>query len=73
MDAMSRALRRVAQSPFFSEIERAKMSSRFTWPSFNSYDKKADLVEHVSHYIHMMSLHTYNVALMYKVFSSSLG
>ena len=72
MDAMSRALRRAAQSPFLSEIEQAQMPSRFTWPSFNSYDKKADLVEHVSHYIHMMSLHTHNDTLMCKVFPSSL-
>ena len=49
------------------------MPSRFTWPPFNSYDKKADLVEHISHYIHMMSLHTYNDALMCKVFPSNLG
>ena len=42
-------------------------------PPFNSYDGKIDLVEHVSNYIQMMSLHTYNDALMYKVFPSSLG
>ena len=30
-------------------------------------------MEHVSHYIHMMSLHTHNDALMCKVFPSSLG
>ena len=29
IDAMSRALRRVTQSPFFYEIERAQMSQRF--------------------------------------------
>ena len=49
------------------------MPSRFTRPLFNSYDGKADLVEHVSHYIHMMSLHTHNDALMCKVFPLSLG
>ena len=70
---MSRALRRVARSPFSNEIERAPMPSRFTRPPFNSYDGKTDLIEHVSHYIHMMSLHTHNDALMYKVFPSSLG
>ena len=47
------------------------MSSRFTQPPFNSYDGKTDPVEHVSHYIHMMSLHTHD-ALMCKVFPSSL-
>ena len=73
MDAMSRALRRVARSPFSNEIERASMPSRFTRPPFNSYDGKTESVEHVSHYIHMMSLHTHNDALMCKVFPSSLG
>ena len=49
------------------------MPSRFMRPPFNSYDGKADPVEHISHYIHMMSLHTHNDALMCKVFPSSLG
>ena len=49
------------------------MPNRFTQPPFNSYDGKIDLVEHVSHYIHMMSLHTHNDVLMCKVFPSSLG
>ena len=39
---------------------------------FNSYIGKTDLVEHGSHYIQMMSLHTQNDALMCKVFPSSL-
>ena len=30
-------------------------------------------MEHVSHYVHMMSLHTHNDVLMCKVFPSSLG
>ena len=72
MDAISRALRRAAQSPFSRDNERAPMPSRFTWPPFNSYDGKMDPVEHVSHYIQMMSLHTHNDALMCKVFPSSL-
>ena len=49
------------------------MPNRFTRPPFNSYNRKADPVEHVSHYIHMMSLHTHNDALMCKFFPSSLG
>ena len=73
MDAMSRALRRAAQSPFSEDIQWAPMPSKFTWPPFNSYDGKTDLVEHVSHYIHMMSLHTHNDSLMCKVFPLSLG
>lgn len=59
--------------PFVDEIEWALMPSRFTRPSFNSYDGKTDPVEHVSHHIQMMSLHSYNDALMCKVFPSSLG
>ena len=69
---MSRALRRAAQSLFLYNIEWAPMSSRFTRPPFNSYNVKTDSVEHVSHYIQMMSLHTHNDALMCKVFPSSL-
>ena len=70
---MSQALRRAARSSFSEEIERAPMPSRFMRPPFNSYDGRTDPVEHVNHYIHMMSLHTHNDALMCKVFPSSLG
>ena len=49
------------------------MPNRFTRPPFNSYDGKANSVEHVSHYIYMMSLHTHNDALMCKVVPLSLG
>jgi len=51
MDAMSRALCKATQSSFLDNIERAQMLSRFTRPPFNSYNRKTDLVEHVSHYI----------------------
>ncbi|XP_023927698.1 uncharacterized protein LOC112039087 [Quercus suber] len=49
------------------------MPDRLTRPPFNSYGGKTDPVEHVSHYIQMMSLHTRNDTLMCKVFPSSLG
>lgn len=49
------------------------MSRRFNRPPFISYDGKANLVEHVSHYIQMMLLYSQNNALMCKVFLSSLG
>ena len=49
------------------------MPSRFTCPPFNSYDGKMDPIEHVSHYIQIMSLYTHNDALMCKIFPSSLG
>ena len=71
MDVMSRALRRAIWLPFSDKIEWAPMSSRFTRAPFNSYNGKTDPIEHVSHYIHMMSLHTHNDALMCKVFPSS--
>ena len=48
------------------------MPSKFTQPPFNSYNGKMDLVEHVSHYIQMMSLHIHNDALICKLFPSSL-
>nr|XP_023879181.1 uncharacterized protein LOC111991623 [Quercus suber] len=73
MDAMSRVLRRAARSPFSADIERAPMPDRFVRPPFNSYDGKTDPVEHVSHYIQMMSLHSHNDVLMCKVFPSSLA
>ena len=73
MDTLSQTLRRATRSPFSGDIERAPMPSRFARPLFNSYDGKTDPVEHVSHYIQMMSLHTHNNVLMCKVFPSSLG
>ena len=73
MDAMSRALRRAARSPFSRDIEWAPMPSKFARPPFNSYNGKMDPIEYVSHYIQMMSLHTHNDALMCKVFPSSIG
>ena len=42
-------------------------------PLFNSYDGKTNPIEHLSHSIQMMSLHTHSDALMCKVFPSSLG
>jgi len=69
---MSRALCRAARSPFSGDNEWAPILSRFTKPPFNFYDGKKDLVEHVSHYIQMMSLHSHNNTLMCKVFPSSL-
>ena len=49
------------------------MLSRFTHPPFNSYNGKMDPIEHVNHYIQMMSLHTHNDPFMCKVFPSNLG
>ena len=60
MDAISCALRGAAWSPFSDEIERAQMPRRFNIPPFISYDEKTNPVEHVSHYIQMMSLYNQN-------------
>ena len=49
------------------------MPGHFTCLPFTIYDEKTDLVEHVSHYIQMMSLYSQNDGLMCKVFLSSLG
>ena len=70
---MSCALCRAARSSFSRDIEMPPRPSKFTRPPFNSYDGKTNPVEHVSHYIQMMSLHTHNNALMCKVFPSSLS
>ena len=51
LDAMSRALRRAARSPFLNEIEHTEMPRCFNQPPFTSYDGKTNPVEHVSHYI----------------------
>ena len=73
MDAMSCVLCKASRSSFTDDIERAPRPSRFTCPPFNSYNGKTNPVEHVSHYIQMMSLYTHNDILMCKVFPLSLG
>ncbi|XP_075662956.1 uncharacterized protein LOC142632440 [Castanea sativa] len=70
---MSQVLRRAACSRFSKEIECMEMTRRFTRPPFTIYDGKTDPVEHISHYIHMMSLYSHNDGLMCKAFPSSLG
>lgn len=49
------------------------MSRHFTHPSFTCYDSNTDLVEHVSHYTHLMALYSQNDRLLCKVFLSNLG
>ena len=60
LNALSRALRRVARSSFFEQIERIEMLRWFTLPLFIIYDGKTDPIEHVSHYIQIMSLYSHN-------------
>jgi len=70
---MSCTLKIATQSPFSNEIECTKMPRCFTRPPFTIYDGKTNPVEHVSHYIQMMSLYFQNDGLMCKVFLSSLS
>lgn len=72
LDAMSRALWKASRSPFSEDIEHTEMPRQFAPPPFTIYDEKTDPVEHVNHYIHMMSVYSHNDGLMCKVFSSSL-
>lgn len=58
LDAMSCVLRKAAWSPFSDEIECTEMPRCFTRPSFTIYNEKTDSVEHISHYIQMMSLYS---------------
>ena len=48
------------------------MPRNFNRPPFICYDGKTDPVEHVSHYIQLMSLYSRNDGLICKVFPSSL-
>ncbi|XP_030958770.1 uncharacterized protein LOC115980682 [Quercus lobata] len=73
MDAMSRALCGVARSPFLDEVKHKQMSRRFSRPQFISYDGEANPIEHVSHYIQMMSLYNQNDALMCKLSTATGG
>ena len=72
LDAMSRALQRVTQSPFSKEMEHTEMPKHFTRSPFTCYSGKTD-VEHVSHHIQLTALYSRNDGLMCKVFPSSLG
>ena len=70
LDAMSQALRRVARSPFFEDIERTKMPRHFTRLPFIYYYGKTNPVEHVSHFTQLMALYSWNDGLLW---SSNLG
>ena len=71
-DAMGKALRQIAKSPFTRRIDRAKLPHRFTQLTFIIYNGRIDLMEHVSHFNQRMAIHSRNEALMCKVFTSIL-
>ena len=70
-DAISKALNQISRSPFTHKIEEGKLPQRFNQPTFTMYNGRTDLVEHVSHFNQRMIVHSKNMALMCKVFSSS--
>ena len=71
-DAMSRALNQIFKSPFTRRIERGKLPQWFTQPTFTVYNGRTDPVEHANHFNQRMAVHSWNEALMCKVFPSSL-
>ena len=72
LDTMNRVFQRAAQSPFYVKIKYTKMLRCFNRPPFTCYNGKPNPVEHVSHYIQMMSQYSQNNRLMCQVFPSSL-
>ena len=54
-------------------IDRARLTHRFTQPTFTIYNGRINPVEHVSHFNQKMVVHSKNKALVCKVFPSSLG
>ncbi|XP_075640680.1 uncharacterized protein LOC142612476 [Castanea sativa] len=72
-DAMGKALRQIAKSPFVIGINRAKLPRRFSQPIFTMYNGRTDPMEHVSHFSQKMAVYSNNEALMCRVFPSSLG
>ena len=72
-DVMNRALSQVSKSLFTRNIEDASLPWRFHQPTFTIYNGRTDPVEQVSHFSQKMAVHSKNVALMCKIFPSSLG
>ena len=72
-DAMSKVLNHIFKSPFTHRIERATIPWRFHQPTFTIYNGRTDPVEYVSHFSQRMIVYSKDVALMCKVFPSSLG
>ena len=71
--AMNEELNQVAKSPFTRRIESASLPRRFHQPTFSLYNVRTNPVEHVSHFNQKMVVHSKDVALMCKIFPSSLG
>ena len=72
-DVISRALKQISRSPFTCRIEEGRFPQRFTQPTFIMYNGRTNPMEHVSHFNQRMVVHFKKMALMCKVFPSSLG
>ena len=72
-DAMSKALERIAKSPFTRKIEGAELPRQFHQPTFTMYNGPTDPVEHISQFNQRMAIHSKDEVLMCTVFPSSLG
>ena len=71
--AMSMALNQISRSPFTRRIEEGRLPRRFTQPMFTMYNRRTNLMEHVSHFNQRIGVHSKNKGLMCKVFPSNLG
>ena len=72
-DAMSRALCQISKSQFTQRIKGRKHPWQLTQPMFTMYNGRIDPMDHVSHFIQKMAVHSKNEALICKVFPSSQG
>ena len=70
---MSRALNQISKSPFTHRIKGGKLPKHFTQPTFTMYNERMDPVEHVSHFIQRLVVHSKSEPLICKVFPSNLA
>ena len=70
---MKKVLSQISKSPFTRGIEKAKLPRRFHQPTFTMYNGRTDPMEHVSQFKQKMAVHSQDVALLCRVFPSSLG
>lgn len=60
-------------SLFTWRIFKAQLPRKFSTPAFKIYNDRSDPVDHVRRFQHAMSYWSYDEALMYRMFPSSLG
>ena len=59
--------------PFPDHIMKAQPPKGFVLPKIDLYNGKTDPIEHLSHYRHVMALHSHSDAIMYRAFSNTLS